>query len=73
MRAYWSEKRRFTHELVRRALYGQLPSVRRAELHLRHVPQSHDGVATLGFLQGHERTLVARRRASDFRLQAGGS
>jgi DNA-binding SARP family transcriptional activator/DNA-binding CsgD family transcriptional regulator len=26
---------RFTHELVRRALYSQLPSVRRAELHLR--------------------------------------
>ena len=26
---------RFTHELVRRALYDRLPSVRRAELHLR--------------------------------------
>jgi DNA-binding SARP family transcriptional activator/DNA-binding CsgD family transcriptional regulator len=26
---------RFTHELVRRALYAQLPSIRRAELHLR--------------------------------------
>jgi DNA-binding SARP family transcriptional activator/DNA-binding CsgD family transcriptional regulator/tetratricopeptide (TPR) repeat protein len=26
---------RFTHELVRRALYDQLPGVRRAELHLR--------------------------------------
>ena len=31
----WTLAHRFTHELVRRALYDRLPAGRRAELHLR--------------------------------------
>jgi DNA-binding CsgD family transcriptional regulator/tetratricopeptide (TPR) repeat protein len=67
---------RFTHELVRRALYDRLSSTRRAELHLRvgealeaH-PRSARGLADLAHHFVAAAPLGRRERAVDYSLRA---
>ncbi|MGO9884971.1 MAG: helix-turn-helix transcriptional regulator [Solirubrobacteraceae bacterium] len=70
---------RFTHELVRRALYDRMPSLRRAELHLR-VAESLErgwrtgdtrGLAELAYHFGAAAAIDGPRRASGYALLAG--
>jgi DNA-binding CsgD family transcriptional regulator len=72
---------RFTHELVRRALYDRLPGLRRAELHLQvaeALERVHEGgrPAGLGELAYHfaaSAPIGGRRRAIDYSILAGRS
>jgi DNA-binding CsgD family transcriptional regulator/tetratricopeptide (TPR) repeat protein len=68
---------RFTHELVRRALYDRLPSVRRAELHLRvgealEAERALSGrtLADLAHHFGSAVPLVASERAVEYNVLA---
>jgi DNA-binding CsgD family transcriptional regulator/tetratricopeptide (TPR) repeat protein len=70
---------RFTHELVRRALYDRMPRLRRAELHLRvgealeraHRPGSTRGLAALAHHFAAAAPVDGPRRAVDYALRAG--
>jgi predicted ATPase len=61
---------RFTHELVRRALYDRMPRLRRAELHLRvaealeaeYVPGSRRGLAELAHHFGAGASVEGQKR-----------
>jgi ATP/maltotriose-dependent transcriptional regulator MalT len=72
---------RFTHELVRRALYDRMPRLRRSELHLRvaealeeaHARGESDGVAELAYHFGAAAPIDGPRRAIDYSLLAGRS
>lgn len=70
---------RFTHELVRRALYDRMPRLRRAELHLRvaealereHVTGSTRGLAELAHQFGAAAPVDGPQRAIEYSLLAG--
>jgi DNA-binding CsgD family transcriptional regulator/tetratricopeptide (TPR) repeat protein len=70
---------RFTHELVRRALYDRLPGLRRAELHLRvaealeraHERGESPGLAELAHHFGAAIPVEGPRRAVEYSLLAG--
>jgi DNA-binding CsgD family transcriptional regulator/tetratricopeptide (TPR) repeat protein len=68
---------RFTHELVRRALYDRMARLRRAELHLRvaeALERAHDASRGLAELAHHFAEAVpvdGPRRAVDYALLAG--
>ncbi|HEY2258733.1 MAG TPA: AAA family ATPase [Solirubrobacteraceae bacterium] len=70
---------RFTHELVRRALYDRLPGLRRAELHLRvaEALEGQDGtgagpdLAELAHHFGAATPVDGPRRAIEYSLLAG--
>jgi DNA-binding NarL/FixJ family response regulator len=70
---------RFTHELVRRALYDRMARLRRAELHLRvgaalervHTPGDSRGLAELAYHFGEAVPVDGPRRAVDYALLAG--
>jgi len=70
---------RFTHELVRRALYDRMPRLRRAELHLRvaealerdHVTGSTRGLAELAHHFGIAAPVDGPGRAIEYSLLAG--
>lgn len=70
---------RFTHELVRRALYDRMPRLRRAELHLRvaeslereHVTGSTRGLAELAHQFGAAAPVDGPLRAIEYSLLAG--
>jgi DNA-binding CsgD family transcriptional regulator len=70
---------RFTHELVRRALYDRLPGLRRAELHLRvaealereHLADQGGDLAQLAHHFGAATPLDGPRRAIEYSLLAG--
>jgi DNA-binding CsgD family transcriptional regulator len=70
---------RFTHELVRRALYDRMPGLRRAELHLRvaealernHGASESRGLAELAHHFSAAAPLDGPRRAIDYSLLAG--
>src|SRR3954452_11347441 len=70
---------RFTHELVRRALYDRMAGLRRAELHLRvaeALEQEHDagdsrGLAELAHHFAEAAPVDGPRRAVDYALLAG--
>jgi DNA-binding CsgD family transcriptional regulator len=72
---------RFTHELVRRALYDRMPRLRRAELHLRvaealeaeYVPGSGRGLAELAHHFGAAAPVDGPQRAIHYSLLAGRS
>ncbi len=72
---------RFTHELVRRALYDRMPRLRRAELHLRVAEAlerefargSSRGLAALAHHFGAAAPVDGPRRAIDYALLAGRS
>jgi DNA-binding CsgD family transcriptional regulator len=69
---------RFTHELVRRALYDRLPALRRAELHLRVGTSLEDalpatpirGLADVAHHLAAAGSLGDRERAIDYNLRA---
>jgi DNA-binding CsgD family transcriptional regulator/tetratricopeptide (TPR) repeat protein len=75
----WGLKYRFTHELVRRALYERIPGLRRAELHLRvgetlelaHPASEIGGLAELAHHFGAAAPIDGPRRAIEYSLQAG--
>ncbi|HEY4823429.1 MAG TPA: LuxR C-terminal-related transcriptional regulator, partial [Solirubrobacteraceae bacterium] len=70
---------RFTHELVRRALYDRMPTLRRAELHLQvaealeraHESGGDGGLAELAHHFGSAAPIDGPRRAVDYSLLAG--
>jgi DNA-binding CsgD family transcriptional regulator len=70
---------RFSHELVRRALYDRMPRLRRAELHLRiaealeaeHAPGAPRGLAELAHHFGAAAPVDGPRRAIEYSLLAG--
>jgi DNA-binding CsgD family transcriptional regulator len=70
---------RFTHELVRRALYDRMPALRRAELHLRvaealervHATSETRGLAELAHHFGAAAPIDGPRRAVEYSLLAG--
>jgi DNA-binding CsgD family transcriptional regulator/tetratricopeptide (TPR) repeat protein len=70
---------RFTHELVRRALYDRIPGLRRAELHLRvaeALELAHRDGETLGLAElahhfGAAAAVDGPRRAIEYSLLAG--
>jgi DNA-binding CsgD family transcriptional regulator len=70
---------RFTHELVRRALYDRMPGLRRAELHLQvaealeHSPGTSEGPgpAELAHHFGAAAPVDGPRRAVEYSLLAG--
>jgi DNA-binding CsgD family transcriptional regulator/tetratricopeptide (TPR) repeat protein len=70
---------RFTHELVRRALYDRMPGLRRAELHLRvaealeraHDPSETRGLAELAHHFAAAAPVDGPRRAIEYSLLAG--
>jgi DNA-binding CsgD family transcriptional regulator len=70
---------RFTHELVRRALYDQMPGLRRAELHLRVAeslesgwrPGDTRGLAELAYHFGVAAAIDGPERACEYALLAG--
>jgi DNA-binding CsgD family transcriptional regulator/tetratricopeptide (TPR) repeat protein len=70
---------RFTHELVRRALYDRLPGVRRADLHLRvaealehaHGARESRGLAELAHHFAAAAPVDGPRRAVEYSLLAG--
>jgi DNA-binding CsgD family transcriptional regulator len=70
---------RFTHELVRRALYDRIPGLRRAELHLRvaeALEQTHEegesrGLAELAHHFAAAAPVDGMRRAVEYSLLAG--
>jgi DNA-binding CsgD family transcriptional regulator/tetratricopeptide (TPR) repeat protein len=70
---------RFTHELVRRALYDRMPGLRRAELHLRvaealeraHEPGATRGLAALAHHFAAAAPVDGPRRAVEYALRAG--
>jgi DNA-binding CsgD family transcriptional regulator len=70
---------RFTHELVRRALYDRMPGLRRAELHLRvaealeaaHAPGGTRGLAALAHHFAAAAPVDGPRRAVEYSLRAG--
>jgi DNA-binding CsgD family transcriptional regulator/tetratricopeptide (TPR) repeat protein len=70
---------RFTHELVRRALYDRMPGLRRAELHLRvgealertHAGSDGRGLAELAHHFAAAVPVDGSRRAVDYALLAG--
>jgi tetratricopeptide (TPR) repeat protein len=72
-------KYRFTHELVRRALYERIPGLRRAELHLRvaetlalaHPTSEIGGLAELAHHFAAAAPIDGPRRAIEYSLQAG--
>jgi DNA-binding CsgD family transcriptional regulator len=72
---------RFTHELVRRALYDRMPRLRRAELHLRvaealeapYTAGSSRGLAELAHHFGAAAPVDGPRRAIDYAVLAGRS
>jgi DNA-binding CsgD family transcriptional regulator/tetratricopeptide (TPR) repeat protein len=72
---------RFTHELVRRALYDRMPGLRRAELHRRvaealertHAAGESSGLAELAHHFAAAVPLDGPRRAIDYSLLAGGA
>ncbi|HUO73950.1 MAG TPA: AAA family ATPase [Solirubrobacteraceae bacterium] len=72
---------RFTHELVRRALYDRMPRLRRAELHLRvaealeraHSVGESRGLAELAYHFGAAAPVDGPRRAIEYSLLAGRS
>jgi DNA-binding CsgD family transcriptional regulator/tetratricopeptide (TPR) repeat protein len=72
---------RFTHELVRRALYDRMPRIRRAELHLRvaealeqaHETAANRGLAELAYHFGAAAPVDGPRRAIEYSLLAGRS
>jgi DNA-binding CsgD family transcriptional regulator/tetratricopeptide (TPR) repeat protein len=72
-------KYRFTHELVRRALYDRMPGLRRAELHLRvaetleraHATSETRGLAELAHHFGAAAPIDGPRRAIEYSLLAG--
>ncbi len=72
---------RFTHELVRRALYDRMPRLRRAELHLRvaealeeaRASGSSRGLAALAYHFGVAAPVDGPDRAIEYSLLAGRS
>ncbi len=71
---------RFTHELVRRAVYDRLPALRRAELHLQvgeALERSSGGgtrghrLAELAYHFGAAAAIDGPRRAVDYSIRAG--
>jgi DNA-binding CsgD family transcriptional regulator len=70
---------RFTHELVRRALYDRMPGLRRAELHLQvaeALERGHPSAGSRGLAElAHHFTMAAPvdgpRRAIEYSLLAG--
>jgi DNA-binding CsgD family transcriptional regulator/tetratricopeptide (TPR) repeat protein len=70
---------RFTHELVRRALYDRMPRLRRADLHLRvgealeqeRTASGSQGVAELAYHFGAAVPVDGPRRAIEYSLLAG--
>jgi len=70
---------RFTHELVRRALYDRMPGLRRAELHLRvaealeGAPEGNESLrlADLAYHFGAAAPVDGPRRAIEYSLLAG--
>ena len=65
---------RFTHELVRRALYDRMPGLRRAELHLRVAEALERGDGGLAELAHHFAAAApvgGPERAVDYALLAG--
>ena len=70
---------RFTHELVRRALYDRMPRLRRAELHLRvaealeqaHAMEGSRGLAALAYHFGAAAPVDGPERATEYALLAG--
>jgi len=70
---------RFTHELVRRALYDRMPRLRRAELHLRvaealedaHAAGASGGLAELAYHFGAAAPVDGPDRAVEYSLLAG--
>ncbi len=71
---------RFTHELVRRALYDRMPALRRAELHLQvaealervhAADEGRGGLAELAYHFGEAAPVDGPRRAIDYSLLAG--
>jgi DNA-binding CsgD family transcriptional regulator/tetratricopeptide (TPR) repeat protein len=70
---------RFTHELVRRALYDRMPRIRRAELHLRvaealeqsDATGASRGLAELAYHFGAAAPVDGPRRAIEYSLLAG--
>ena len=70
---------RFTHELVRRALYDRMPGLRRAELHLRvaealeraHAASESRGLAELAYHFAAAAPVDGPRRAVEYSLLAG--
>jgi DNA-binding CsgD family transcriptional regulator/tetratricopeptide (TPR) repeat protein len=70
---------RFTHELVRRALYDRMPRLRRAELHLRVAEAlaqarpvaGRRGLAALAYHFGAAAPVDGPRRAIEYSLLAG--
>lgn len=70
---------RFTHELVRRALYDRMPRLRRADLHLRvaealereHAAGSTRGLAELAHQFGAAAPVDGPLRAIEYSLLAG--
>jgi DNA-binding CsgD family transcriptional regulator len=70
---------RFTHELVRRALYDRTPALRRAELHLRvagaleraYESAGTGGLAELAYHFGVAASVDGPRRAVHYSLLAG--
>ncbi len=72
---------RFTHELVRRALYDRMPRLRRAELHLRvaealevgRAMDSSRGLAALAYHFGAAAPVDGPERAIEYALLVGRS
>jgi DNA-binding CsgD family transcriptional regulator len=72
---------RFTHELVRRALYDRMPRLRRAQLHLRvadalehaQAPGADRGLAELAYHFGAAAPVDGPARAIEYALLAGRS
>lgn len=72
---------RFTHELVRRALYDRMPRIRRAQLHLRvaealeqaDATGASRGLAELAYHFGAAAPVDGPRRAIEYSLLAGRS
>jgi DNA-binding CsgD family transcriptional regulator/tetratricopeptide (TPR) repeat protein len=72
---------RFTHELVRLALYDRMPRLRRAELHLRvaealeqtHLAMGGRGLDELAYHFGAAAPVDGPRRAIEYSLLAGRS
>lgn len=70
---------RFSHELVRRAVYDRLPALRRAELHLQvgealeraHEDGGSEGLAELAYHFGAAAPVDGTRRAIEYSILAG--